>query len=141
MYFTREIIVFGEFCSVAIASKSQQADTGTKMVHLGKKYKINYYLKRNFFNERKQIPIEDLVRVGKNASNARNISQCDSLLIGNKCHAHTYPYHEIKNSSANIEHKTTTSKKISDEQLFLSQRGISEEKCNSYDCKWFCKEV
>lgn len=130
----------GEFYSVAIASKAQQADTGTKMVHLGKNTKSTIISKG--ISAMKGInAYRGLVRVGKNASNARNISECDSLLIGNKCHAHTYPYHEIKNSSANIEHEATTSK-ISEEQLFyLSQRGISEENAIAMIVNGFCKEV
>ena len=130
----------GEFYSVAIASKAQQADTGTKMIHLGKNTKSTIISKG--ISAMKGInAYRGLVRVGKNASNARNISECDSLLIGNKCHAHTYPYHEIKNSSANIEHEATTSK-ISEEQLFyLSQRGISEENAIAMIVNGFCKEV
>ncbi|MBD3831228.1 MAG: Fe-S cluster assembly protein SufB, partial [Arcobacter sp.] len=116
----------GEFYSVAIASKSQQADTGTKMVHLGKNTKSTI-ISKGISAMHGVNAYRGLVRVGKNASNARNISECDSLLIGNKCHAHTFPYHEIRNSSANIEHEATTSK-ISEEQLFyLNQRGIKEE--------------
>ena len=130
----------GEFYSVAIASKSQQADTGTKMVHLGKNTKSTIISKGISAMHGKNA-YRGLVRVGKSASNARNISQCDSLLIGNKCHAHTYPYHEIRNSSANIEHEATTSK-ISDEQLFyISQRGISEENAIAMIVNGFCKEV
>ena len=130
----------GEFYSVAIASKGQQADTGTKMVHLGKNTKSTIISKG--ISAMKGInAYRGLVRVGKNATNARNISECDSLLIGNKCHAHTYPYHEIRNSSANIEHEATTSK-ISDEQLFyISQRGISEENAIAMIVNGFCKEV
>ncbi|MBP7769556.1 MAG: Fe-S cluster assembly protein SufB [Aliarcobacter sp.] len=130
----------GEFYSVAIASKGQQADTGTKMVHLGKNTKSTIISKG--ISAMKGInAYRGLVRVGKNASNARNISECDSLLIGNRCHAHTYPYHEIRNSSANIEHEATTSK-ISDEQLFyISQRGISEENAIAMIVNGFCKEV
>ncbi len=130
----------GEFYSVAIASKAQQADTGTKMVHLGKNTKSTI-ISKGISAMRGRNAYRGLVRVGKSASNARNISQCDSLLIGNKCHAHTYPYHEIKNSSANIEHEATTSK-ISDEQLFyISQRGISEENAIAMIVNGFCKEV
>ena len=130
----------GEFYSVAIASKGQQADTGTKMIHLGKNTKSTIISKG--ISAMKGInAYRGLVRVGKNADNARNISECDSLLIGNKCHAHTYPYHEIRNSSANIEHEATTSK-ISDEQLFyISQRGISEENAIAMIVNGFCKEV
>lgn len=130
----------GEFYSVAIASKSQQADTGTKMVHLGKNTKSTI-ISKGISAMRGRNAYRGLVRVGKSASNARNISQCDSLLIGNKCHANTYPYHEIRNSSANIEHEATTSK-ISDEQLFyISQRGISEENAIAMIVNGFCKEV
>ena len=130
----------GEFYSVAIASKSQQADTGTKMVHLGKNTKSTI-ISKGISAMHGVNAYRGLVRVGKNASNARNISECDSLLIGNKCHAHTYPYHEIRNSSANIEHEATTSK-ISEEQLFyISQRGISEENAIAMIVNGFCKEV
>ena len=130
----------GEFYSVAIASKSQQADTGTKMVHLGKNTKSTI-ISKGISAMSGSNAYRGLVRVGKSASNARNISECDSLLIGNKCHAHTYPYHEIRNSSANIEHEATTSK-ISDEQLFyISQRGISEENAIAMIVNGFCKEV
>jgi Fe-S cluster assembly protein SufB len=130
----------GEFYSVAIASKGQQADTGTKMVHLGKNTKSTI-ISKGISAMRGTNAYRGLVRVGKNASNARNISECDSLLIGNHCHAHTYPYHEIRNSSANIEHEATTSK-ISEEQLFyISQRGISEENAIAMIVNGFCKEV
>ena len=130
----------GEFYSVAIASKAQQADTGTKMVHLGKNTKSTI-ISKGISAMKGTNAYRGLVRVGKNASNARNISECDSLLIGNKCRAHTYPYHEIRNSSANIEHEATTSK-ISEEQLFyISQRGISEENAIAMIVNGFCKEV
>ena len=130
----------GEFYSVAIASKAQQADTGTKMVHLGKNTKSTI-ISKGISAMHGVNAYRGLVRVGKSASNARNISQCDSLLIGNKCHAHTYPYHEIRNSGANIEHEATTSK-ISDEQLFyLNQRGISAENAIAMIVNGFCKEV
>lgn len=130
----------GEFYSVAIASKGQQADTGTKMVHLGANTKSTI-ISKGISAQKGVNAYRGLVRVGKNAHNARNISECDSLLIGNACHAHTYPYHEIKNSSANIEHEATTSK-ISEEQLFyLNQRGISEENAIAMIVNGFCKEV
>jgi Fe-S cluster assembly protein SufB len=130
----------GEFYSVAIASKAQQADTGTKMVHLGKNTKSTI-ISKGISAMHGLNAYRGLVRVGKNAHNARNISECDSLLIGNTCRAHTYPYHEIRNSSANIEHEATTSK-ISDEQLFyLNQRGISEENAIAMIVNGFCKEV
>lgn len=130
----------GEFYSVAITSKAQQADTGTKMIHLGENTKSTIISKgisaMNGLNA-----YRGLVKVGKYAKNARNISECDSLLIGNSCKAHTYPYHEIRNHSSNIEHEATTSK-ISDEQLFyLSQRGVSEENAIAMIVNGFCKEV
>ena len=130
----------GEFYSVAVTSRAQQADTGTKMIHLGKNTKSTIISKG--ISAMKGInAYRGQVRVGKNAHNARNISECDSLLIGHKSQAHTYPYHEIRNSSANIEHEATTSK-ISDEQLFyLNQRGIDEEDAIAMIVNGFCKEV
>merc|ERR1711879_556435 len=108
---------------VAISSHAQQADTGTKMIHLGENTKSTI-ISKGISAMKGVNAYRGLVRVGKKA---RNISECDSLLIGNTCKAHTYPYHEIKNPSAKIEHEATTSK-ISDEQLFyLQQRGIDEE--------------
>ncbi len=130
----------GEFYSVAISSKVQQADTGTKMIHLGENTKSTI-ISKGISAMSGVNAYRGLVRVGKRAKNARNISECDSLLIGNRCKAHTYPYHEIKNPSANIEHEATTSK-ISDEQLFyLSQRGIDEEDAIAMIVNGFCKEV
>ena len=130
----------GEFYSVAISSKAQQADTGTKMIHIGENTKSTI-ISKGISAMHGVNAYRGLVRVGKNAKNARNISECDSLLIGNSCKAHTYPYHEIRNSSANIEHEATTSK-ISDEQLFyLQQRGIDEENAIAMIVNGFCKEV
>lgn len=130
----------GEFYSVAISSRAQQADTGSKMIHLGENTKSTI-ISKGISAMTGVNAYRGLVRVGKNAKNARNISECDSLLIGNKCKAHTYPYHEIKNASSNIEHEATTSK-ISDEQLFyLNQRGISEEDAIAMIVNGFCKEV
>ncbi len=130
----------GEFYSVAISSRAQQADTGTKMIHWGKNTKSTI-ISKGISAMNGSNSYRGLVRVAKNAQNARNISQCDSLLIGNSCHANTYPYHEIKNMSAKIEHEATTSK-ISDEQLFyLNQRGISEEDAIAMIVNGFCKEV
>ena len=130
----------GEFYSVAISSRAQQADTGTKMIHIGENTKSTI-ISKGISAMHGVNAYRGLVRVGKKAKNARNISECDSLLIGNKCKANTFPYHEIKNSSANIEHEATTSK-ISDEQLFyLSQRGIGEEDAIAMIVNGFCKEV
>lgn len=130
----------GEFYSVAISSKAQQADTGSKMIHLGENTKSTI-ISKGISALKGTNSYRGLVRIGKNAKNARNISQCDSLLIGNKCHANTYPYHEVKNRYSKVEHEATTSK-ISDEQLFyLRQRGLSEENAISMIVNGFCKEV
>ena len=110
------------------------------MIHLGKNTKSTI-ISKGISAMKGVNAYRGLVRVGKNADNARNISECDSLLIGNTCHAHTYPYHEVKNMSAQIEHEATTSK-ISDEQLFyLNQRGIHAENAVSMIVNGFCKEV
>jgi Fe-S cluster assembly protein SufB len=130
----------GEFYSVAISSRAQQADTGTKMIHWGKNTKSTI-ISKGISAMQGSNAYRGLVRVAKNADHARNISQCDSLLIGNQCKAHTYPYHEIKNMSAKVEHEATTSK-ISDEQLFyLNQRGINQEDAIAMIVNGFCKEV
>ena len=130
----------GEFYSVAISSKAQQADTGSKMIHLGENTKSTI-ISKGISALKGTNSYRGLVRIGKNAKNARNISQCDSLLIGNQCHANTYPYHEVKNRYSKVEHEATTSK-ISDEQLFyLRQRGLSEENAISMIVNGFCKEV
>jgi len=130
----------GEFYSVAISSRAQQADTGSKMIHIGENTKSTI-ISKGISAMHGVNAYRGLVKVAKSAKNARNISECDSLLIGNGCKAHTYPYHEIRNSSSNIEHEATTSK-ISDEQLFyLNQRGISEEDAIAMIVNGFCKEV
>lgn len=130
----------GEFYSVAISSKAQQADTGTKMIHLGENTRSTI-ISKGISALKGRNSYRGLVKMGKHAKNARNISQCDSLLIGSTCAANTYPYHEIRNSSAHVEHEATTSK-ISDEQLFyIQQRGLSEENGVSMIVNGFCKEV
>lgn len=130
----------GEFYSVAITNNRQQADTGTKMIHIGKNTSskiISKGISAGFSNQ----TYRGLVRVAPNAHNARNYSQCDSLLIGGNCGSHTVPYIENRNKSAIIEHEATTSK-ISDEQLFYClQRGIGEEEAVSLIVNGFCKEV
>ena len=130
----------GEFYSIAITNNHQKADTGTKMIHLGKNTKskiISKGISAGFADN----TYRGLVRIGSKASNARNYTQCDSLLMGNKCGAHTVPYIENKNSSANIEHEATTSK-ISEEQLFYcNQRGLNQEEAVSLIVNGFCKEV
>lgn len=130
----------GEFYSVAVSSKAQQADTGTKMIHLGNNTKSTI-VSKGISAMKGRNSYRGLVKVAKKAQNTRNHSECDSLLIGNTCSANTYPYHEIKNKSAQIEHEATTSK-ISDDQLFyLRQRGIDEENAVSLIVNGFCKEV
>lgn len=130
----------GEFYSVAITNNRQQADTGTKMLHIGKNTTskiISKGISAGFSNQ----TYRGLVRVSPKACNARNYSQCDSLLIGRNCGSHTVPYIENRNKSAVIEHEATTSK-ISDEQLFYClQRGIGEEEAVSLIVNGFCKEV
>lgn len=130
----------GEFYSVAITNNHQQADTGTKMIHIGKNTSskiISKGISAGFSNQ----TYRGLVRISPNAQNARNYTQCDSLLIGKTCGSHTVPYIENRNKSAKIEHEATTSK-ISDEQLFYClQRGIGEEEAVSLIVNGFCKEV
>ncbi|PLY09272.1 MAG: Fe-S cluster assembly protein SufB [Arcobacter sp.] len=130
----------GEFYSVALTSLAQQADTGTKMMHIGKNTKSTI-ISKGISAMSGSNAYRGLVRVAKDAKNSRNFSQCDSLLIGNNCSAHTYPYQEVRNASSKIEHEATTSK-ISDEQLFyIRQRGLSEENAVSLIVNGFCKEV
>ena len=130
----------GEFYSVALTNNFQQADTGTKMIHLGKNTKSTI-VSKGISAGRSQNSYRGLVRISPRADNARNHTQCDSLLIGDRCGAHTFPYIEAKNSDSIIEHEATTSK-VSDDQLFLCrQRGIDEEKAVSMIVNGFCKEV
>lgn len=130
----------GEFYSVAVSSKKQQADTGTKMVHVGKNTRSTI-ISKGISAQQGQNAYRGLVRMGPNAENGRNFTQCDSLLIGDQCGAHTFPYIEAKNPSARVEHEATTSK-ISDDQLFyLRQRGISEEDALNMIVNGFCKDV
>ena len=130
----------GEFYSVAIANNAQQADTGTKMIHLGKNTRSTI-ISKGISAGKADNTYRGLVRMGRKAENARNYSQCDSLLIGSRCGAHTVPYIESKNPSAMVEHEATTSK-ISDEQLFYCKsRGINEEDSVSLIVNGFCKEV
>jgi len=130
----------GEFYSVAVTSLAQQADTGTKMIHIGKNTQSTI-ISKGISAMKGQNSYRGLVKVGPNASGARNFSQCDSLLIGPDCGAHTFPYLESQDAMGQIEHEATTSK-ISDEQLFyLRQRGVTEENAVSMIVHGFCKEV
>jgi len=130
----------GEFYSVALTNNLQQADTGTKMIHLGKNTKSTI-ISKGISAGKGQNTYRGLVSVGKNATHARNYTQCDSLLMGDQCGAHTFPYIESKQPNAQIEHEASTSK-ISEDQLFYCmQRGISAEDAVSMIVNGFCKEV
>ena len=130
----------GEFHSVALTNHRQQADTGTKMIHVGKRTKSKI-VSKGISAGRGQQTYRGLVKVEKGAEDARNHTQCDSLLIGKRCGAHTFPYIEVKNPSATVEHEATTSK-ISDDQLFYClSRGIGEEDAVSMIVDGFCRQV
>lgn len=130
----------GEFYSVALTNNFQQADTGTKMIHIGKNTRSTIIAK-GISAGQSQGAYRGLVRINAGATGARNFTQCDSLLIGDRCGAHTFPYIESKNPSAVIEHEATTSK-VSDDQLFLcQQRGLDTEKAVSMIVNGFCREV
>ena len=130
----------GEFYSVALTNNHQQADTGTKMVHIGKNTRSRI-VSKGISAGRSNNTYRGLVRVLKGADNARNHTQCDSMLIGDRCGAHTVPYIEVKNRSARVEHEATTSK-ISDDQLFYCrQRGLADEDAVALIVNGFCKEV
>ena len=130
----------GEFYSVAVTNNKQQADTGTKMIHLGKNTKSTI-ISKGISAGKSQNSYRGLVHVGKRAENARNFSQCDSLLMGNKCGAHTFPYIEAKNKTAQIEHEATTSKIGEDQIFYCNQRGIDDEKAIALIVNGFSKEV
>ena len=130
----------GEFYSVAVTNNYQQADTGTKMIHLGKNTKstiISKGISGGFSNN----SYRGLVKISKKADNARNFSQCDSLLLGDKCGAHTFPYLEVNNKSAMVEHEATTSKVGEDQIFYCNQRGISTEDAIGLIVNGYCKEV
>lgn len=130
----------GEFYSVAITNNHQQADTGTKMIHIGANTSSRI-ISKGISAGKAQNTYRGLVRMGKGAQNARNFTQCDSLLIGDTCGAHTTPYIEVSNDSATVEHEASTSR-ISDEQLFYcQQRGIEEEAAVALIVNGFCREV
>ena len=130
----------GEFYSVAVTNNFQQADTGTKMIHLGKNTRSTI-ISKGISAGKSNNSYRGLVRISPKAMNARNFSQCDSLLIGDKCGAHTFPYLEINNPSAQIEHEATTSKIGEDQIFYLNQRGISTEDAIGLIVNGYCKEV
>jgi len=130
----------GEFNSVAVTNNYQQADTGTKMIHLGKNTKSTI-ISKGISAGRSDNSYRGLVKVAKNAAGARNFSQCDSMLMSDTCGAHTFPYLEIDNPTATVEHEATTSKVGEDQIFYLNQRGISTEDAINMIVNGFCKEV
>ncbi len=130
----------GEFYSVALTNNRQQADTGTKMIHIGKNTRstiISKGISAGFGHN----TYRGQVKINKGADNARNFTQCDSMLIGDKCGAHTFPYIEVKNSTAHMEHEATTSKIGEDQMFYCNQRGLSEEDALNLIVNGFCREV
>lgn len=130
----------GEFYSVAVTNNCQQADTGTKMIHIGKNTKSTI-ISKGISAGKAQNTYRGLVKVLKSAENARNYTQCDSLLVGEQCGAHTFPYIEVKQPSASVEHEATTSKISEDQLFFCQQRGLSAEDAVSMIVNGFCKQV
>ncbi len=130
----------GEFYSVAVTTNCQQADTGTKMIHLGKNTKSTI-ISKGISAGRAQQSYRGLVRMAKSAEGARNYTQCDSLLLGDQCAAHTFPYVEVKNATATLEHEATTSKIGEDQLFYCKQRGLSEEDAINMIVNGFCKDV
>ena len=130
----------GEFYSVALTNNHQQADTGTKMVHIGKNTRSRI-VSKGIAAGRSNNTYRGLVRVLKGADNARNHTQCDSMLIGDRCGAHTVPYLEVKNRSARVEHEATTSKISEDQMFYCRQRGLADEDAVALIVNGFCKEV
>lgn len=130
----------GEFYSVAVTNNMQQADTGTKMIHLGRNTRSTI-ISKGISAGKSQNSYRGLVRISKKAQNARNFSQCDSLLMGDKCGAHTFPYIEINNPTGTVEHEATTSKIGEDQIFYCKQRGIDTEKAIGLIVNGYCKEV
>ena len=130
----------GEFFSVALTNNYQQADTGTKMIHIGKNTKSTI-ISKGISAGKSHNSYRGLVKITKKAENARNYSQCDSLLLGDKCGAHTFPYIEVSNSSGHVEHEATTSKIGEDQIFYCQQRGIDEEKAIGLIVNGFSREV
>ncbi len=130
----------GEFYSVAVTNNYQQADTGTKMVHIGRNTRSTI-VSKGISAGHGQNSYRGLVKVQKSAANARNFSQCDSLLLGDKCGAHTFPYLEVKNTTARVEHEASTSKIGEDQIFYCNQRGLSTQDAVNMIVNGFCKEV
>ena len=130
----------GEFYSVALTNNLQQADTGTKMIHIGKNTKSTI-ISKGISAGKGQQTYRGEVKIMKNADNARNFSQCDSILIGDRCGAHTFPYIDVRNQTATMEHEASTSKIGEDQLFYCNQRGIDTEDAVSMIVNGFCKEV
>lgn len=130
----------GEFYSVAVTNNMQQADTGTKMIHIGKNSKSTI-ISKGICAGKSEGSYRGLVKIMKSAENARNFSQCDSLLMGDKCGSHTFPYIEVKNKSAKVEHEATTSKIGEDQIFYCNQRGIGTEEAIALIVNGYCKDV
>jgi Fe-S cluster assembly protein SufB len=130
----------GEFYSVALTNNMQQADTGTKMIHIGKNTRSTI-VSKGISAGRGQNTYRGQVRIMKTADGARNYSQCDSMLLGDRCGAHTFPYVEVQNPTATLEHEASTSKIGEDQLFYCQQRGISREDAVNMIVNGFCKEV
>jgi Fe-S cluster assembly protein SufB len=130
----------GEFYSVAVVNNMQQADTGTKMIHIGKNTKSTI-ISKGISAGRGQNSYRGLVEIRKSAENSRNFSQCDSMLIGAKCGAHTFPYIEVKNTSSSVEHEASTSKIGEDQIFYCNSRGLATQDAVNMIVNGFCKEV
>jgi Fe-S cluster assembly protein SufB len=130
----------GEFYSVAVTNNYQQADTGTKMIHIGKNTRSTIVAK-GISAGHGQNSYRGLVKIQKGAAQARNFSQCDSLLLGDKCGAHTFPYIEVKNTTARVEHEASTSKIGEDQIFYCNQRGLATQDAVNMIVNGFCKEV
>jgi Fe-S cluster assembly protein SufB len=130
----------GEFYSVAVTNHHQQADTGTKMIHIGKNTRSTI-ISKGISAGKSNSSYRGLVRIAPTAENARNFSQCDSMLVGDQCGAHTFPYIQVRNNSAKVEHEASTSKIGEDQLFYLAQRGIDSEEAVSMIVNGFCKEV
>jgi Fe-S cluster assembly protein SufB len=130
----------GEFYSIAVTNNYQQADTGTKMIHIGKNPKSKI-ISKGISAGKSQGSYRGLVQIGKTAHNATNYTQCDSMLMGDQCGAHTFPYIEVKNKTAKVEHEATTSKIGEDMLFYCKQRGLPEEEAVALIINGFCKEV
>ena len=130
----------GEFYSVAVTNHHQQADTGTKMIHIGANTRSTI-VSKGISAGQSNSSYRGLVRIAPTARNARNYSQCDSMLIGSQCGAHTFPYIQVQNDSAQVEHEASTSKIGEDQLFYFAQRGIGAEEAVSMIINGFCKEV